>query len=154
MPAKPASAKSASSKPAPSKSASAKAAKNEPEFLTEPYLEHLASEGAQVFGELPKNLSGVVALKISGGPGGETKGKTNATIKLTKGAIVSAAMGASKDAEVTLEASYDLARALFAGEADSVEQYMAGNLKASGDMTFWLSVLPAWQAASKAAARN
>ena len=123
-------------------------AKNDPEFLTEDYLALLVSADVQPFGELAAAVSGTVALKISGGPGGETKGKTNAALTLAKGKIAAATLGITKDAAVTLEAGYVLAAALFAGEADPVEQYMAGELKASGDMVLWLSVLPAWQAAS------
>ena len=123
---------------------------SDPEFLTEEYLQGLSSKDARPFGDLPKSLSGTLTLSVSGGPGGQTKGKTHAALKLTKGKVATVSLGANKDAELTLEATYELAQALFAGEADPVEQYMVGNLKASGDMTLWFDVLPAWQGASSA----
>ncbi len=118
-----------------------------PEFLTEEYLQGLSSSDARLFGDLQSGLSGTLTLSVSGGPGGQVKGKTHAALKLTKGKITQASLGANKAAELKLEATYELAQALFGGEADPVEQYMAGNLKASGDMTLWFDVLPAWQGA-------
>lgn len=117
----------------------------EPSFLSEAYLEQLTSgQGTQPFGQLPKNITATLVLKLAGP-------KTNAVLELKGGEVTAATLGvvSKQAATLTLEADYDLAAGLFAGAADPAEQYMAGNLKVSGDMTLWLSVMSAWQAVAR-----
>ncbi|HCB34215.1 MAG TPA: hypothetical protein DEP66_02645 [Acidimicrobiaceae bacterium] len=115
-------------------------------FLTDEYLERLVAEAARPVGELTAGTSATVVVKVAGAPAGAA---ASATLELSDGVVTAARPGAVRGAQLTLSAGYDLARDLFAGDADPAEQYMTGDLKVSGDMALWLKVMAAWQDAGR-----
>ncbi len=89
------------------------------------------------------NVSGTVVMKTSGGP----DGKVAVSLSFEAGVLTSASAGATRGADLTLEAPWQLAADVVCGDADPARHYMAGDLKVSGDMSLWLELLPAWRAA-------
>ena len=87
------------------------------------------------------NGSGLVVIKIDGGP----DGKISLTLELADGLIVSAYIGSGRGRDLELSLPYELAVELFLRRADPAAEYMKGRLKMSGDMALWLDLLPAWR---------
>ena len=87
------------------------------------------------------NGSGLVVVKIDGGP----DGKIALTLEFAEGLIVSAYIGSGGGRDLELSLPYELAVELFLRRADPAAEYMKGRLKMSGDMALWLDLLPAWR---------
>ena len=87
------------------------------------------------------NGSGLVVIKIDGGP----DGNISLTLELAEGLIVSAYIGSGRGRDLELSLPYELAVELFLRRADPAAEYMKGRLKMSGDMALWLDLLPAWR---------
>tara|TARA_Y100000780_G_C13484325_1_gene339756 strand:+ start:33 stop:410 length:378 start_codon:yes stop_codon:yes gene_type:complete len=87
------------------------------------------------------NGSGLVVVKIDGGP----DGKIALTLEFAEGLIVSAYIGSGRGRDLELSLPYELAVELFLRRADPAAEYMKGRLKMSGDMALWLDLLPAWR---------
>ncbi|WP_419841868.1 SCP2 sterol-binding domain-containing protein [Candidatus Poriferisodalis sp.] len=116
------------------------------DFLDEEYLAQWAAgrDGALA------GVSGTVVLKAVGGPDGNAA----VTLIFEAGVVTSAKAGATRGADLTLEAPWRLAAEVVCGGGDPARHYMAGDLKVSGDMALWLQLLPAWRAAGSLAAPN
>ena len=108
-------------------------------FLDPEFLEVWAAADHEPLG----GVSGVIVMKTTGGP----DGKISVSLTFESGVLTSASSGAAKGADLTLEAPWQLAVDVVRGDADPARQYMAGDLKVSGDMALWLELLPAWRAA-------
>ena len=108
-------------------------------FLDDEFLAKWAGAGHEPLGD----ISGTVVMKTSGGP----DGKVAVSLIFESGVLQSASAGATKGADLTLEAPWQLAADVVCGDADPARSYMAGDLKVSGDMALWLELLPAWRAA-------
>ncbi|WP_419946368.1 SCP2 sterol-binding domain-containing protein [Candidatus Poriferisodalis sp.] len=108
-------------------------------FLDDEFLSAWADAGHEPLG----GVSGTVVMKTSGGP----EGKVAVSLIFESGVLRSASAGATRGADLTLEAPWQLAADVVRGDADPAQHYMAGDLKASGDMALWLELLPAWRAA-------
>ncbi|HJM21171.1 MAG TPA: SCP2 sterol-binding domain-containing protein [Acidimicrobiales bacterium] len=85
--------------------------------------------------------SGLVVIKVDGGP----DGKISVTLELSEGLIVSAYLGSGRGRDLELTMPYELAVELFLRQADPAAEYMKGRLKMSGDMKLWLDLLPLWR---------
>ena len=111
-------------------------------FLDDEYLASWADGDHEPLG----GISGTIVMKTSGGP----DGKVNVSLTFESGVLTSASVASKEDAreaDLTLEAPWQLAADVVCGEADPARYYMAGDLKVSGDMALWLELLPAWRAA-------
>ena len=108
-------------------------------FLDEDFLAKWAAAGHEPLG----NVSGTIVLKTAGGP----DGKVSVSLIFDSGIVTSASAGTTRGADLTLEAPWQLAADVICGNADPAQHYMAGDLKASGDMALWLELLPSWRAA-------
>ena len=108
-------------------------------FGDDEFLATWAGAGHEPLG----SVSGAVVMKTAGGP----DGKIAVSLVFESGLLTSASAGATKGADLTLEAPWQLAAELVCGGADPARHYMAGDLKVSGDMALWLELLPAWRAA-------
>ena len=111
-------------------------------FLDDEFLAAWAEAGHEPLG----NVSGTVVMKTAGGP----DGKVAVSLTFESGVLTSASVASkedARDADLTLEAPWQLAADVVRGNADPAQHYMAGDLKVSGDMALWLELLPAWRAA-------
>ena len=103
-------------------------------FLSEEFVSKWGAAERPALG----NGSGLVVIKIDGGP----DGKISLTLELAEGLIVSAYIGSGRGRDLELN---ELAVELFLRRADPAAEYMKGRLKMSGDMALWLDLLPAWR---------
>ncbi|WP_419854188.1 SCP2 sterol-binding domain-containing protein [Candidatus Poriferisodalis sp.] len=111
-------------------------------FLDDEFLATWADAGHEPLG----NVTGAVVMKTAGGP----DGKVAVSLTFESGVLTSASVASKEDAreaDLTLEAPWQLAADVVCGNADPARYYMAGDLKVSGDMALWLELLPAWRAA-------
>ena len=108
-------------------------------FLDDEFLAAWADAGHEPLG----NVSGTVVMKTAGGP----DGKVSVSLSFEAGVLRSATSGSTRGADLTLESPWELAAEVVRGGADPAVQYMAGDLKVSGDMALWLELLRAWRAA-------
>ena len=111
-------------------------------FLDDEFLAAWAGASQEPLG----NVSGSVVLKTSDGP----DGKVAVSLVFESGVLTSASVASketARDADLTLEAPWQLAADVVGGDADPAQHYMTGDLKVSGDMALWLELLPAWRAA-------
>lgn len=108
-------------------------------FLDDEFLAAWADAGHEPLG----NVSGTVVMKAAGGP----DGKVAVSLTFESGVLTSASADATRGADLTLEAPWQLAADVVHGDADPARCFMAGDLKVSGDMALWLELLPAWRAA-------
>ena len=106
-------------------------------FLSEEFVSKWGAAERPALG----NGSGLVVIKIDGGP----DGKISLTLELAEGLIVSAYIGSGRGRDLELSLPYELAVELFLRRADPAAEYMKGRLKMSGDMALWLDLLPAWR---------
>ena len=106
-------------------------------FLSEEFVSKWGAAERPALG----NGSGLVVIKIDGGP----DGKISLTLELAEGLIVSAYIGSGRGRDLELKIPYELAVELFLRRADPAAEYMKGRLKMSGDMALWLDLLPAWR---------
>lgn len=108
-------------------------------FLDDEFLAAWADAGHEPLG----SVSGTVVMKTVGGP----DGKATVSLIFESGVLTSAFAGTTRGADLTLEAPWQRAADMVGGDADPARCYMAGDLKVSGDMAFWLELLPAWRLA-------
>ena len=108
-------------------------------FLDEEFLATWADAGHEPLA----SVSGTVVMKTAGGP----DGKVAVSLVFESGTLTSASAGATRGADLTLEAPWQLAADVVCGDADPAVPYMSGDLKVSGNMALWLELLPAWRAA-------
>ena len=111
------------------------------QFLSEQFV----AEWAAVKRPMCGDISGLVVVKIDGIP----EGKVAVTVEFSDGAITNVYLGSGRGRDLELTMPYELAAQLFCREADPAAEYMKGQLKMSGDMKFWLELLPVWQARAK-----
>ena len=107
------------------------------QFLSEDFVSEWGSTERPALG----NRSGLVVIKVDGGP----DGKVSLTLELAEGLIVDAYIGSVRGRDLELTMPYELAVGLFLCKADTAAEYMKGHLKMSGDMELWLDLLPAWR---------
>ena len=105
------------------------------QFLSEDFVSEWGSTERPALG----NRSGLVVIKVDGGP----DGKVSLTLELAEGLIVDAYIGSVRGRDLELTMPYELAVGLFLCKADPAAEYMKGHLKMSGDMELWFELLPA-----------
>jgi hypothetical protein len=107
------------------------------QFLSEEFVAKWSAIERPLFGD----LSALLVAKIDGTP----EGKATISLEFEDGVISKAYLGSGRGRDIELSMSYQLATQLFLHEADPAAEYMKGQLKMSGDMKLWLTILPVWR---------